>query len=83
MDSNKMTIVDDNGEEKEVEILFTFDSPDYGKQYVVFSDPAAADDYVYVWSYDDEGNMFPVENEDELQMAEELIAYREEHDEEA
>jgi uncharacterized protein YrzB (UPF0473 family) len=38
-ESNKMIIKDANGQEKEMEILFTFESDELNREYVVFTDP--------------------------------------------
>ena len=73
MDSNKIFVTVDGGEEKEMEILFTFESDEYGKQYVVFCDPEVEDGEVYAMAYDDDGNLDPVENEDEWAMIQEVL----------
>ena len=73
MDNNKMFIIDDNGNEIEVEILFTFENEEYGKKYVLYQDPNGDDEEVFVSSYDDEGNLESVEAEDELAMIEEVL----------
>ena len=35
LDENQLTVIDENGNELLCEILFTFDSDDYNKSYVV------------------------------------------------
>ncbi|GFZ27327.1 DUF1292 domain-containing protein [Lactobacillus corticis] len=54
-DERKITLVDDQGNEELFEVLFTFQSEDYGKSYVLLY-PAAADDddeiEVQAFSYD-------------------------------
>lgn len=70
MDDNVIIITDENGKETEMEILFTFDGDD--KNYVVCFMPGN-DEEVYPFSYDDEGNLYPVEDEDELKMIEEVV----------
>ena len=55
-DDNRMTITDDNGQEREVHILSNFDAPD-GRHFVLFEDPANPDAGVYAYQYDDDGNM--------------------------
>jgi uncharacterized protein YrzB (UPF0473 family) len=70
-DTNKMTIIDDNGNEKEATILFTFENEDTGKQYVVFTvdDP----DVCYAYYYDDNGELTAIEDEEELDMCMEVL----------
>ncbi|MDD2591749.1 MAG: DUF1292 domain-containing protein [Erysipelotrichaceae bacterium] len=84
MDTNKMFIIDDNGNEVEVDILFTFESEEYGKKYVLYQDPNGDEEEVFVSSYDDEGNLEPVEEENELAMVEEVLgAFVDEKEKEA
>ncbi len=73
MDDNKMFIIDEEGNEKEVDILFTFDSDLYGKKYVLYQNPNGDLEEVFVSSYDDEGNLNSVEDEEELAMVEEVL----------
>ncbi len=35
---NKFTVIDKNGKEVECEVLFTFDSEETGKNYIVYTD---------------------------------------------
>lgn len=72
LDSNSLYVTDENGNEKRMIILFTFDSKDYQTQYVVFQDPDAQED-VYASRYDEEGNLMPIESEEEWDMVEEVI----------
>lgn len=73
MDDNKMFIIDEKGNEIEVDILFTFDSDLYGKKYVLYQNPNGDLEEVFVSSYDDEGNLNSVEDEEELAMVEEVL----------
>lgn len=76
MKDNVIYIIDDQGKEVEMNILLTFEAND--KKYVVVYETDKEDD-VYAFIYDDEGNLFEVETEDELQMIQEVIsAYEEE-----
>lgn len=71
MEDNKIYITDENGKEIEMNILFTFDAND--KNYVIcFED--GKEDEVYPFSYDENGNLFIVEDEDELKMIDEVVA---------
>ena len=73
MDSETLFITTDDGQEKEMKIYFTFDSEQYGKQYVLFYDPEDPDGTVFAMSYDDEGNLMAVESEEEWGMIEEMF----------
>ncbi len=84
MDTNKMFIIDEEGNEIEVDILFTFDSELYGKKYVLYQNPNGDQEEVFVSSYDDEGNLNSVEDEEELAMVEEVLgAFIDEEEKEA
>lgn len=72
LDSNTLFIKDENGKEVEMEILFTFANDEAGKQYVVFQSPSG-DDEVFASAYDEEGNLFPIETEEEWAMVEEVL----------
>lgn len=73
LDSNSLYVTDENGNEKRMEILFTFEDDSRKKNYVVFFDPEADNDEVYASVYDEEGNLLPVETDEEWQMIEEVI----------
>ncbi|MCL1950230.1 MAG: DUF1292 domain-containing protein [Turicibacter sp.] len=84
IDENQLTVVDENGNELLMEILFTFDSDEYNKSYVVYY-PAGAENEdeegnvdlhvsAYVPAADDEGGeLIPVETDAEWEMIEEVI----------
>ena len=57
MDVNKIQVIDDDGNELEFDVLFTFDSEDTGKKYVLYYDADDEDAQVYSSIYDDEGNL--------------------------
>ena len=69
---NKMFIYDDAGNEIEMEILFTFEGEDYGKNYVLYYNPNDEDDQVFVSSFDEEGNLLDVTDAKEWEMVEEV-----------
>lgn len=73
LDSNSLYVTDENGEEKKMTILFTFDSEDFGKQYVVFFDPENEEGEVYASAYSSEGDLLPIDTEEEWDMVEEVI----------
>lgn len=71
LDSNSIYVKDENGNEKRMTILFTFDNEVTKKQYVVFQDPEQ--DEVYASAYDENGQLLPIETDEEWEMVEEVI----------
>ena len=72
-DSNCLYVKDENGNEKKFIILFTFDNDETKKQYVVYQDPQNDSGDVYASIYDDKGNLYPIESDEEWDMVEEVI----------
>lgn len=70
---NKMYVQDETGKEIEMTIVCTFENPENGKQYVLYQNPASDSEEVYISVYDEEGNLFAVEDEKELAYAEEVL----------
>ena len=73
LDSNCLYVQDENGNEKQFIILFTFNSDETKKQYVVYQDPDGDAADVFASIYDDEGNLYPIETEAEWEMVEEVV----------
>lgn len=73
MDVEKIQVIDDEGNELEFDVLFTFDSEETGKQYVLYYDSEAEEPQVYSSIYTDEGELFPVETPEEWEMIEEVF----------
>ena len=71
-ESNRMTITDESGQEREVEIILTFDD-ESGQSFVLFQDPNDAEDNVYAYKYDEDGNMNEVTDEKEWDMCQEVL----------
>ncbi len=83
MENSTLFVVDESGKEKEMEILFTFADEEKGKQYVLYVDPQSDTGEVFVSSYTDEGELNPVESEEEWAMVEEVFgAYVDEQEKE-
>ena len=80
-DTKIMTITDENGQEKEVEIILTFEDDKNKKNYVLFTDANTEDDNVYAYSYDEDGNMIDIEDEEEWNMCQEVLGAFLEEDE--
>ncbi len=79
MIENWLRVTDEDGNETEMEIILTFDGYN-GKQYVLVKNPDPESDDVYAFTYDEEGNLDPVEKEDEYQMCEEVLSAFEKDD---
>ena len=73
MDANKIKVIDDDGKELEFDVLFTFESDDTGKKYVLYYDATAEEPQVYSSVYDDEGHLYPVDTPEEWDMIEEVF----------
>ena len=73
LDSNSLYVKGENGNEKRMTILFTFDNEVTKKQYVVFQDPEQDEDEVYASAYDENGQLLPIETDEEWEMVEEVI----------
>ena len=81
-DNNRMIIMDDSGQEREVEILFTFDDEKNGKSYVLFTDPQDPDGNVFAYTYDEDGKMEEVTDEKEFEMCQEVLGAFQDDEEE-
>lgn len=73
MDANKIQVIDDDGNELEFDVLFTFESDDTAKKYVLYYDATVEEPQVYSSIYDDEGHLYPVETPEEWEMIEEVF----------
>lgn len=81
LESNTLFVRDENGKEKEMEILFTFEDEATHKNYVIFQDPDDEDGEVFASAYDADGNLLPIETEGEWAMIEEVLgAFAEDED---
>ncbi|WP_170007761.1 DUF1292 domain-containing protein [Bacillus fonticola] len=87
---NQIVVVDDDGNEQLCEILFTFESEDFGKSYVLYY-PAGSEDEngqvdIHASSFlpgeEEGGELQPIESEEEWDMIEQMLAtFLEEDDE--
>ena len=73
MEDNTIQVIDDNGNTIDFTVLFTFDSDETGKKYVLYYNPEDEEPQVYSSIYDDEGNLFPIETPQEWDMIEEVF----------
>ena len=79
MKENSIFITDEDGKEVEMKILMTFEANQ--KKYVVVYDEKNEDE-LYPFVYDDEGNLFVVEDEEEMAMIDEVVSAYEEDEKE-
>lgn len=79
MDENKIVFKDEDGNDKEFELLFTFSSDKTGKNYAVLGILDENEELdIIAASYtptedDDLGELFPIEDDEEWAMVEETI----------
>lgn len=74
---NQMVITDDQGNEHLMTVLFTYEHEERQKKYVFFFDEADPDN-VIAMIYNDEGELFDIEDDDEYAEIEEVFnAYNE------
>ena len=79
---NHITVVDEQGNEQLCEVLFTFDSEEFGKSYVLYY-PIGADDEeedieIHASAFlpneeGEEGELMPIETDEEWDMIEEML----------
>lgn len=83
---NTIIVVDENEKEIEMEILFTFESDEFARQYVLYVDPNDDSGEVYTSAFTDDGELLEITDEKEWAMIEEVfatfVAESEEEDEE-
>ncbi|WP_461225836.1 DUF1292 domain-containing protein [Lacticaseibacillus suihuaensis] len=82
-DEQLITLIDDKGNEDLYQVLFTFDSDDYGKSYVLLYPQGASEDeeleiQAFSFTPDEngdasQGDLFPIEDDDEWAMVEEVL----------
>jgi uncharacterized protein YrzB (UPF0473 family) len=80
---NNITVIDEDGNEQLCEVLFTFDSEDFGKSYVLYYPVGAEEDdeediEIHASAFmptDDgeDGELMPIETDEEWDMIEEML----------
>ncbi len=70
-ENNTMFVIDDEGNERAMEIILTFTDENTGKNYVLFQEPDGDD--VFAAEYDDDGNLTMVEDDEVLAMCGEVL----------
>lgn len=70
-ENKRFIVVDEEGTEIEMEILFTFDHEE--QSYVVYFDPTTESGDVFASKYDEENNLIPIEDDKEWDVVEEVL----------
>ena len=73
MNEEKITVINEDGVEIEMDVLFTFDSDQTGKQYVLYFDAESENEEVFVSSYTADGDLFSIDDQDEWDMINEVF----------
>ncbi|MED3661483.1 DUF1292 domain-containing protein [Ureibacillus sp. FSL K6-8385] len=91
-EERQITVIDEDGNEQLCEVIHTFDSEKFGKSYVLYTPVGAEEDEegqieIFASSFipgenGEEGELFPIETEEEWDMIEEVIHSLEEEFEE-
>ena len=82
-DEKQITIRDEEGNEHLMEILFTYEHEERGKKYVFLYTKDNPEDIIAM-EYNDAGELFEIESDEEYEEVEEVFnAFNEDHFEEA
>lgn len=76
-----ITVIDEEGNEELYEILFTFESDEFGKSYVLYYPAGAEEDEngeieILASSFtpgEESGKLFPIETDEEWDLVEEML----------
>ncbi len=76
MEDKTLRVIDEEGKEKDFEIVLTFKSEKTEKSYVIYKEPGDSDE-VFAASYDEEategGELKPIETDEEWDLVEEVL----------
>ena len=79
MDEKQITIMDEEGNQHVMEILFTYEHPERKKKYVFLYEKDNQDE-VIAMEYNDNGELFEIESDEEYEEVEEVFnAFNEEN----
>lgn len=73
MDNETIFVIDESGQEKEMTVLFTVESSVSKKNIVCYFDPDDSEGQVFASIYDEEGNLFAIDDEKEWDFVEEVF----------
>lgn len=74
MNESVFYVKDENGESKEMQILFTFMDERSEKNYVVFVDPEDESEEIFASGYDKDGSLIQIETDEEWEMVNEVLS---------
>lgn len=78
-EKTKVIMEDENGEQTELTIYFTYHSENFDKDYVIFADPTDENGLV-AGMVDESGEIIDIESEEEyLELDDVIASYQEEH----
>ncbi len=72
LNDDDIIIYDEDGKEYLYKILFTYENQERGAEYCFIYEPSSEDEII-VMKYNEEHELFPVEDEEELEEAEEVL----------
>lgn len=72
INEKQMTIIDEEGNEHLLQILFTYEHPERNKKYVFFYEEEAPEE-VIAMEYNDDGELFEIESDEEYEEVEEVF----------
>lgn len=72
LDEKQITIMDESGNQRVMEILFTYEHEERGKKYVFLYEKGKPED-VIAMEYNDNGELFEIESEEEYEEVEEVF----------
>lgn len=73
MEEKTIVVIDQEGKEQTMDILFTFEDDQFNKNYVLYVDPQDETGEVFVSSYTTEGALEAITDEKEWAMIEEVF----------
>ncbi len=80
INDKQLSIIDSDGNEHLMEILFTYEHDERKKKYVFFYDKNTPEDIIAM-EYNDEGELFEIESDEEYEEVEEVFnAFMEENE---
>ena len=80
INDKQLSIIDSDGNEYLMEILFTYEHDERKKKYVFFYDKNTPEDIIAM-EYNDEGELFEIESDEEYEEVEEVFnAFMEENE---
>lgn len=74
MEEKTIVVIDNEGNEQTMDILFTFEDDTFNKNYVLYIDPKDETGEVFVSSYTAEGTLEAITDEKEWAMVEEVFS---------